>query len=61
MIRTVPLSAEASAVAYRGGLPPNADKFKILAICDLNPERPNALADEFMSSGGPPVSTISAR
>jgi predicted dehydrogenase len=25
----------------------NADKFRVLAICDLNPERMNALADEF--------------
>jgi predicted dehydrogenase len=29
------------------GYLPNADKFKLLAICDLNPERMNALADEF--------------
>jgi len=29
------------------GYLPNADKFRVLAICDLNPERLNALADEF--------------
>lgn len=29
------------------GYVPNADKFKVLAICDLDPARMNALADEF--------------
>ncbi|HEY5820124.1 MAG TPA: Gfo/Idh/MocA family oxidoreductase [Mesorhizobium sp.] len=29
------------------GYVPNADKYKVLAICDLNEERLNALADEF--------------
>ena len=29
------------------GFVPNADKFKVLAICDLNEERLNGLADEF--------------
>jgi predicted dehydrogenase len=29
------------------GYVPNADKFKVLAICDLNAERMNKLADEF--------------
>jgi predicted dehydrogenase len=29
------------------GYLPNADKFKVLAICDINPERLNAIADEF--------------
>jgi predicted dehydrogenase len=29
------------------GYVPNADKFKVVAICDLNEERMNTLADEF--------------
>jgi predicted dehydrogenase len=29
------------------GYLPNADKFKVLAVCDLDPGRMNALADEF--------------
>lgn len=29
------------------GYEPNADKFKVLAICDLDPVRMNGLADEF--------------
>jgi predicted dehydrogenase len=29
------------------GYVPNADKFRVVAICDINPERLNALADEF--------------
>ena len=29
------------------GYAPNADKFKVLAICDLDPERMTKLADEF--------------
>ena len=29
------------------GIVPNADKFTLLAVCDLNPERLNALAAEF--------------
>jgi predicted dehydrogenase len=29
------------------GYLPNADRFKVLAICDLDPARMNALADEF--------------
>lgn len=29
------------------GYAPNADKFKVLAICDIDPERMNKLADEF--------------
>jgi predicted dehydrogenase len=29
------------------GYAPNADKFRVIAICDLNAERMNALADEF--------------
>ncbi|WP_421759087.1 Gfo/Idh/MocA family protein [Devosia sp.] len=29
------------------GYVPNADKFKVLAICDLDPARRNGLADEF--------------
>jgi predicted dehydrogenase len=29
------------------GYVPNADKFKVLAICDLEPGRMNGLADEF--------------
>ena len=29
------------------GYVPNADKFKVIAICDLDPARMNALADEF--------------
>ena len=29
------------------GYVPNADKFKVLAICDIDPEKLNALADEF--------------
>jgi len=29
------------------GFVPNADKFKVLAICDLDPGRMNGLADEF--------------
>ena len=29
------------------GFEPNADKFKVIAICDLDPARMNALADEF--------------
>ena len=29
------------------GYLPNADKFKLLAICDLDPARMNSLADEF--------------
>jgi predicted dehydrogenase len=29
------------------GYAPNADKFKVLAICDIDPARLNALADEF--------------
>jgi predicted dehydrogenase len=29
------------------GYLPNADKFKVIAICDINPERLNAMADEF--------------
>jgi predicted dehydrogenase len=29
------------------GYVPNADKFRVLAICDLDPARRNALADEF--------------
>jgi predicted dehydrogenase len=29
------------------GYLPNSDRFKVLAVCDLNPERMNALADEF--------------
>jgi predicted dehydrogenase len=29
------------------GYVPNADRFKVLAICDLNEERMNAVADEF--------------
>jgi len=29
------------------GFVPNADKFKVLAICDLDPSRMNGLADEF--------------
>jgi predicted dehydrogenase len=29
------------------GYLPNVDKFKVLALCDLNPERMNALGEEF--------------
>jgi predicted dehydrogenase len=29
------------------GYVPNADKFRLLAICDINPERMSGLADEF--------------
>ncbi len=29
------------------GYLPNAGKFKVIAVCDLNPERMNALGDEF--------------
>ena len=29
------------------GYVPNADKFRVAAICDINPEKLNALADEF--------------
>jgi len=29
------------------GYAPNADKFRVLALCDLNPERMNPIADEF--------------
>ncbi|MBI4046449.1 MAG: gfo/Idh/MocA family oxidoreductase, partial [Devosia nanyangense] len=28
------------------GYVPNADKYKVVALCDLNPERLNAVADE---------------
>lgn len=30
-----------------GGYQPNADRFRLLAICDLNPDRMNAVGDEF--------------
>jgi len=29
------------------GYEPNSDKFKVLAVCDLDPGRMNGLADEF--------------
>lgn len=33
------------------GYVPNADKYKVVALCDLNPERLNAVADEFGIEG----------